>query len=186
MVCHDFPACSKVPVMIVMGDNHSPKAMAMIRTFCVGLLLVFSYPAIAGEDCDKIGTRTFCRDGTSYETLGNRIYGSDGSRYERIGDKLYSSDGITHERLGNKIYSSGNGITHEKIGDRIYSDRDEEKSIARKVLFEEKEKEEEFKPLFPQEPLSYEPIAVERKEEKTEIRDLPSIFGHDDVVFLPE
>lgn len=94
--------------------------------------LLFSSLAILAlsahaQDCTRIGSRTFCDNGTNFNRIGNQTSGSDGSSSMRIGNQTVGNDGSGGSwqsyRIGNTTYghdSSGGSWTNQRIGNQLF------------------------------------------------------------------
>ncbi len=69
--------------------------------------------------CNKIGSTTFCSDGTSYNQIGNTVFGSNGSSYNKIGNTIFGSDGTSYNKIGNTTFAS-DGTSYNQIGNTIF------------------------------------------------------------------
>lgn len=82
-------------------------------------LAILSPATRAQVSCHKLGSSTYCSDGTSYAPLGDSIHGSDGTSYHRLSDSIYGSDGTSYHHLGDSMYGS-DGTSYHRLGDSTY------------------------------------------------------------------
>jgi len=97
------------------------KIVIFISFFSIILFIFSSINAgdVFAVSCSKIGSSTYCSDGTSYTQIGNSLYGSDGSSYNTIGNTTYGSGGSSCTKIGSSTYCS-DGTSYTQIGNSLY------------------------------------------------------------------